>query len=57
MYLWTDEKEALVINLIQTYILSHENTVKMNPTLNEKRKISKHLCVFLLRNLNIVHIN
>lgn len=51
------KKGSLVINLVQTSILSHESTVKMIPTLNEKRKTAKHLCVFLFRSFNIVHIN
>jgi len=50
-------KEALAFNLVQTSSFSQKSTVKLNPTLNEKRKISTHLCVFLFRSANIVCIN
>lgn len=52
------EKQALVVNLVQKSILSHKSTAKMNPTLNEKREISKCLCVFtMFTSFNILCIN
>lgn len=52
------KKQALELNLVQKSILSlFKSTAKINPTLNEKRKISKCLCVFLFRSFNILCIN